>query len=574
MLDAAFLLITGGLLAMLLPWPKIRGLALIGLGMAALGAVYLGFPARIVGLGDQPESYARYMQNNGYAALIGLGFGIALLCGLIFAWHETRRAQQLAILIYAGAAFGAVATSNPIALFAFWEITAIASVFLIWGRGGAEAAASGMRYLLWQVGSGVLLLAGILFTSWDGVWPASPLHIFEAEALVSTPGGLLLLAGIGIKLAFPFVNTWLTDGYARATPVGAVILSIFTTKMALIVLLRLFPGTEALIYIGALMALLPMLHALVVDDMRQVLAYALVQQLGLMVMAVGIGSELAIAGAVSHAVASILYKALLFMAMGAVLYRVGTTRASELGGLWRHMPFTAAMTLVGAAAISGLPLLSGFTTKALSMSAAGKAHLEWVWIVMYIASVGAVLHTGLRLPYMVFFGAERAAGYAGVKDAPFSMKLGMGLLALACFAIGLFPQSLYALLPVEISYEPYTLAHLSKQLQLILAAALVFVLMRGLRMIQRPKTAVSHYDVDWLWRVAGLSVVMAIGRVLGRIMAAWERLLSFSAGRFLAALIHANGPEGRLARVWPTGYMVIWVAVLLGITLLLTLFDF
>ncbi|MGB6085507.1 proton-conducting transporter membrane subunit, partial [Parvibaculum sp.] len=334
------------------------------------------------------------MRIDALSTLFGLAFSFAAFIIALYAWRVQDTIQQVAALLYAGAAIGAVFATDIITLFVFWEGTAIASVFLIWARRTEGSFASGMRYLIVQVGSGVILLAGIV------------LHYRETGSIAFTamelgsPATWIMLTAIGIKCAFPLLHNWMHDAYPSATVTGTVILSVFTTKLAVYALLRGFPGTELLIYVGVVMALFPILFALLENDLRRLLTYSLNSQLGFMVVGAGIGTPLAISGAAAHAVASIFYQGLLFMCVSAVLYRTGTARATALGGLYRTMPLTTLFCLVGGASIAAFPFFSGFVSKSLILSATGEEQYFYVWLALLLASAGAFLHSGLRLPYL------------------------------------------------------------------------------------------------------------------------------------------------------------------------------
>ncbi|MHA1554595.1 MAG: proton-conducting transporter transmembrane domain-containing protein, partial [Alphaproteobacteria bacterium] len=288
--------------------------------------------------------------------LFGYIFYISAALSVLFAWHSDNRVEWISALVYAGAAIGAIFAGDLITLFFYWDLTAIASGVLIWSAGTSRSYRAGLRYLIMQILSGILLIVGAaMYASKTG-------SVAFDKIGLDSPGGMVILLAFGIKCAFPLLHNWLQDAYPEASVTGTVFLSAFTTKLAVYALARGFAGTEILIWIGATMAVLPIFYAVIENDLRRVLAYSLNNQLGFMVAGIGIGTTLAINGAVSHAFAHILYKALLFMAMGAVLYRTGTAKGSELGGLYKTMPWTTGFCIVGAASISAFPLLSGFVT--------------------------------------------------------------------------------------------------------------------------------------------------------------------------------------------------------------------
>ena len=293
------------------------------------------------------------------ALVWGYIFHIAAFLGSLYAIHERDRLQSAMAQIYMGSAIAAVFAGDLITLFVFWELTAVSSVFLIWASRTERAFQAGMRYLLIQIGSGALLLAGtiILFSNTDSV-------AFNHIGIDSLSGKIIFLA-FGIKCAFPLLHNWLQDAYPEATVTGTVILSAFTTKLAVYALARSYAGTDILIVIGSIMTAFPIFYAVIENDLRRVLAYSLNNQLGFMVVGIGVGSEMALNGTAAHAFSHILYKALLFMSMGAGLYRTGTIKGSELGGLYKSMPWTTVFCIIGAASISAFPLFSGFISKSM-----------------------------------------------------------------------------------------------------------------------------------------------------------------------------------------------------------------
>ena len=340
--------------------------------------------------------------------LFGYLFALAAFISFLFAAHIEDTRQHVAGLLYAGSALGAVFAGDMITLFIFWELLALSSVFLILGRDTERAYRAGMRYLLIQVFSGLILLSGILVRV-----HATESTSFEFVGLDGL-GGWLILVAVGIKCCFPLLHTWLTDAYPEATPTGTVLLSAFTTKVAVYVLARAFPGVDLLIYIGAAMTLFPIFYAVIENDLRRVLSYSMINQIGFMVCGIGLGSALAVNGAVAHAFNDVIFKGLLFMTMGAVLFRTGTTKASELGGLYKSMPWTTGFCMVGAASISALPLFSGFVSKSMVMLAAFDGH-PIVWLVLLFASAGVLEHAGIKIPYFAFFAHDSGIR---TKEAP------------------------------------------------------------------------------------------------------------------------------------------------------------
>ncbi len=513
--------------------------------------------------------------------IFGLAFLIAALLNAIYALHTDDRLQDGMALAYAGAAVSATFAGDLMTLFIFWEITAITSVFLILKAGTRAAYFASMRYLGIQVFSGVLLLDGIAY-----VWHYKGNLSLEAFTSLDQPGALIIFIAFGIKAAFPFLHNWLQDSYPKSTIVGAVILSAFTTKLAVYAFARFFPGFNELIWIGAVMTVFPVFFAVIENDLRRVLAYSLNNQVGFMICAIGvgvagIGNPLALNGAAAHAFVHIIYKALLFMSVGAVLYRTGTAKASELGGLYRSMPWTALFCIIGGLSISAFPFFSGFVAKSLTMSAVaaeGVANpaMIVVWLMLLFASAGVLEHSGIKIPYFAFFGHDSGRR---VKEAPFNMLLAMGMAAFLCIAVGLpaiMPglgyEWLYGLLPYPIeaaAYQPFTLDHILTQMQLLVLATFAFILLKRLMLYPAEKPGVI-LDTDWLYRKTGYGAVRWIDTVWAKLGPAMVAVATRFTERTYDQMVATFSPKGLLARNGFSGGMTIWTAVILALVLLVS----
>ncbi len=495
--------------------------------------------------------------------IFGVVFHLAAILSAVYALHVRDVRQHAAGVVYAGAAIGACCVGDLMSLFVYWELTALSSVFLVWASDSERSYRSGMRYLIIQVGSGVLLLAGaiIRYVETDSL----AFERFTPAGGTISLGALLILLAFGIKCAFPLLHNWLQDSYPEATVTGTVFLSAFTTKLAVYSLARGFPGTEALIWIGCAMTLFPIIYAVIENDLRRVLAYSLNNQLGFMVVGVGIGTELAINGTVAHAFCHIIYKALLFMTMGAVLYRVGTVKATELGGLHKSMPWTTGFCLIGAGAISGFPLLSGFISKSMILSAAGEEHRLVVWLILLVASAGVMEHSGIKIPFFAFFAHDSGKR---PREAPLHMLVAMGAAAFLCVALGVGYPLLYRWLPFPVDYHPYTVTHVVTQLQLLLFAALAFVVLMKTHLYPAEQRS-TNLDSDWVYRRAlptlahsgGIVVKSVVGTCRHAMMVILVRVLSVAGSLF--------NERGLLGRTWSTGVMTFWAGVLLAICLVL-----
>ncbi len=493
--------------------------------------------------------------------LFGYIFHIATLIAVLFALHLRDTTQHVSGLIYAGSAVGAVFAGDLLTLFIFWELLAVSSTFLVWARRSEDSYAIGMRYLIIQVLSGVVLMAGVLMH-------ASSTGSLEFSYLGTGHfGGWLILLAFGIKAAFPLLHTWLVDAYPEATPTGAVFLSTFTTKTAIYVLARGFPGTELLIYVGAAMACFPIFYAVIENDMRRVLAYSLINQLGFMICGIGIGTALAINGAVAHAFVHIIYKSLLFMSMGAVLHMTGKINATDLGGLYKTMPKTAILCIIGAASISAFPFFSGFVAKSLIMAAALKEGFDWIWLILLLASAGVFHHAGIKIPYFAFFAHDSGIR---VSDPPKNMLLAMSIAAFLCIFIGIFPALLYTLLPFDVSYSPYDVTHVLAQTQLLFFSALAFVWL-NLKGLYPPELRSVVLDADWFYRRSGKRLVTQGGAWIREVDSQVRKATLGQLHNLLLFLAQLHFPSGKSSITRPTGHMVIWVAVLLAVYLWLLL---
>ena len=445
-------------------------------------------------------------------------FHIAAILNVIYGAHEKDWNQHVAIMSYSGAAIAAVHAGDLLTLFVWWEATAFTSVFLILASKTQRSYKSAFRYILIQVGSGMFLLAGaILLMSETG---NAEFKTFDINSLY----GQLIFIAFGIKAAFPLLNGWLQDSYPEASEIGTVALSTFTTKLAIFCFAKSFAGTEILIIIGAIMTFYPIFFAVIENDLRRVLTYSLNNQLGFMIVAIGIGTELAINGAVAHAFAHILYKGLLFMGMGAVLYRVGTCKASELGGLFKFMPITAICTIIGAISISAFPLFSGFVAKSLIMSALGKEGLVFVYFMLLFASAGVLHHSGIKIPFFAFFAHESGIK---TKEAPLNMIIAMIIASALCILIGVFPSYFYEILPYQIQYQPYDFSHVVGQLQLLTFAAFAFICLWHFK-IYPPELNSTVLNSDWIYRKMIPGILLPLLGLINEINKKIEQFIVFT----------------------------------------------
>lgn len=446
--------------------------------------------------------------------IFGYIFTLNAFAAFLYAFYLKEASQHIAALCYIGSALGVVFAGDLITLYLFWEVMAVASTLLILSRKTEKAYGAGYRYVLVHLFGGLLLLAGIL------------VHVSQTgtTAFVGftdrTLGAWLILIGFLVNAAAPPLHAWLSDAYPEATVTGGVILSAYTTKTAVYTLIRGFPGWEILIVIGCIMTLYGIIYALLENDMRRILAYSIINQVGFMVTGVGIGTAMALNGAAAHAFCHIIYKSLLWMSAGAVLYMTGKSRCTDLGGLYKTMPYTLIFGTIGALAISSFPGTSGFTSKTLIIEGAVSEHLVWAWIVLEVASAGVFLHAGIKFPYFVFFAKDNGLRPG---ETNLSMRIAMGFMAFLCIFLGVYPKPLYAVLPFgEVHYQAYTLAHVASQLQLLMLSALVFFLF--LPLLKRTETI--SLDTDWLYRLGGRQLYRFFDFGLNRLNAFCDRVFA------------------------------------------------
>ena len=485
-------------------------------------------------------------------------FGLMAFVGGLYAYRQAKWYELAAAFIYAAGAIGVSFAGDLISLFIFWEMMALFSTVVVWCGGTPGARAAGIRYAIMHLLGGVVLKVGI-----EGVMVHTG-SIDVRPMLANNFDSWMILIGILINAAAPPVSAWLSDAYPESSPTGSVFLSAFTTKTAVLALILLFPGEPVLIGIGLFMVLYGIIYALLENDIRRILAFSIVNQVGFMVCAIGIGTQMAINGASAHAFAHIIYKALLFMSAGTVIYRTGFNKCTELGGLFRSMPLTAVCGIVGALAISGFPLTSGFTTKTMISQAAADESLVAVYFLLAAASAGVFLHAGIKFPWFVFF--QRDSGLRP-KDAPWNMAAAMVIFSLLCILFGVAPELLYRYLPYPVDYQAYTPGKVVFYLQLLLFSGLAFFLL--LPLMRRTETI--SLDADWLWRVgllriakASQSLLQRAGTVIGagtsRVL---ERLGAKARGAFGGEAGNRDHPRGVFARAWPIGTTALWIAVLL-----------
>lgn len=421
-------------------------------------------------------------------------FCLMLFLGLLYSRAVDSRLEDGSAILYAAAAVGAVLSGDLFTLYCFWELLALFSTAVVFAgdRPGSKGAA--FRYLLVHIAGGLLLLLGILWRL------AMGFDLSFTVLALNSPANVLIFLGLGVNGAWPLLHGWVVEAYPETSPSGVLYLSSFTTKTAVYALAVLYPGERALVAVGAVMVLFTVWYAVIENDLRKVLSYSLINQVGFMTVGIGIGTDLALAGAFCHAMTDVVFKGLLFMTMGACLYRTGTSEATGLGGLAKSMPVTACCCLVGTASIAAVPGFSGFVSKAMITTAAGAAEQTFTlaWFALLVASSGVMEH--LKVPYLAFFSREPERE---VEEAPKSMQAAMVLAAAMCLVVGLFPQhTVYALMPIAVLYEPYTLEHVVTQSQLLIFATLAISLLLTAGLYPKERKG-RNRDVDLFFERGG-----------------------------------------------------------------------
>jgi len=419
-----------------------HGLAVAAAVAGALAAVGLAlFAANPVPVSLMPAALWGELtfQPDGLGVLLALIAAVVGSLTVVFSTAYMRGEHSLAryyalILIFIGAMVGLVLSASLLLLFIFWEITALCSYALIaFHNDDPRAVAAGVKALIMTQTGGVGLLAGVLIIhSQTGSYA---INDFLVQAPHFPPGALtivafaFLVAAMAKSAQVPF-HSWLPDAMEAPTPVSALIHAATLVNAGVYLLARFYPAfaevpgwKAAVVGVGVLSALLAGVMALVAGDLKRVLAYSTISQLGYMVYAVGTG---AIFASQFHLLSHAVFKALLFLAAGAVIQATGTRRLSELGGLGRAMPIVRNFFIVGALALAGLPVLNGFWSKDLVLESGFEQGPTWAVVTMLAVSSLTALYT-VRVVWLVFFGRDHSA--RATAEAPVLMRVVLGVLA-------------------------------------------------------------------------------------------------------------------------------------------------
>jgi len=500
------------------------------------------------------------VKGNNLSRLFATVFSIMAFAGGLFALNRNNVIEMVAAFAYAGSAIGVALAGDLVTVFVYWELMAVGSTVVVWSAQTPESGRAAMRYALVHLFGGVVLMVGVIAYAQE----TGTIDFVHMQANSFATWSILI--GFLINTGAPPLSAWLPDAYPESSWSGSVFLSAFTTKTAVYVLLVGFAGTQFLIWVGLYMIFYGIIYALLENDMRRILAYSIINQVGFMVVAVGIGTEMSINGAAAHAFTHIIYKALLLMSAGSVMYMTGGKRkCTDLGGLFQSMPLTTLAGTIGALAISSVPWTSGFISKSMTNQAAFDEGYAFTWFCLVAASAGVFLHAGIKFPWFVFF--QKDSGLRP-KDPPWNMKAAMILFSILCVWIGVQPQYLYAILPYPTDYQPYTQAHVIDMLQLLLYSGLAFFVLLGLM----KRTLTITLDFDWFYRKLAVDIAAKATVVIGKCVNIFKSLTNKLISSAITLATQHHNPRGVLARTTPAGIMTFWMVMLLCAYLVIYLF--
>ncbi len=496
----ALILIFGGLLLPFVKGPFRKPYLFIIPLLTLLNVVYLSWHPGVYGVvnfmgGDWTLTFGRVDR---LSMVFGFIMALMAVIGTVYGLHVNDDLQHIAAWFYVAGSLGVIYCGDYLVLFLFWELMAFASTFLIWFNKDKGSLAAGYRYLLVHTFGGVVLLLGFVLR-YQATGDLSFVLLSEENTHLYT---WLIMAGLMLNAAVPPLHSWLPDAYSKATVTGAVFMCAFTTKTAIYTLARGFAGFDILIVLGVVMAIYGIIYALIENDIRRLLGWEIVSQVGYMVAGVGIGTALAINGTCAHAFAHILYKGLLFMAAGAVIHATGKSKFTDLGGLYKKMPLTFFFLVIGGISVSAFPFFSGFVTKSMIIAAGFEEHLLIPAFLLTMVSVGTFLVAGLRLPYLIFFGDTRCSDetWSKAEDPPWNMQLAMLAASFFCLLVGSYTPFLYNMLPyTDVAFHPYGSYHLSETMQLLAFTAIIFIFLKD----KIGARATISLDLDWFYRRGG-----------------------------------------------------------------------
>jgi len=531
----------GGFLIPFIPWKRVKQAYFLALPLAGLVIMVLtskgyfgAIPAWPAALHKWNIPFLQYtldiVRINKMSMLFGYVYVVAAFCMNIYALGVKNDWEHVVAMIYVGSALGAIFAGDFFTLFFSLEIMSWAPFFLLLFRGTKKSRGAAFRYIIWHHVSGLCILAGVL------------MHVHQTGSIEFThmPWGWegkylgynLMLLGFVINAATTPFHSWLSDTYSEASPSGSVYMTAFTTKTAIFCLITTFSGVPLLMWMGAIQSVFALFLAVLENDGRRLCSYHIISQIGYMVAGVGMGTEMGLNGAASHALCHIIYNALLYMGAGCALVVVGTAKFNRLGGLYKYMPIAFWLYMIGGFSISGFPLFNGFISKAMTIEAAEFIQRPIIYLLLEGATVGTFLHTGLKLPWNIWLQGRKEPPpdiKAKLKDSPFNtpihMLVGMSILAFLCIFLGVYPKILYDMLPYPVEYIPFTVTRVFSITQMFIFSFLGFWLLR--KLVKGYPTFVL--DTDWAVRILGSKLIdFSKGTLLAFGSALDQRIMQFS----------------------------------------------
>lgn len=455
-----------------------------------LGSVYLG---EII---LAPVSFSEHP----YSRIMVFGFTLVGSLGLLYGLQLSESREQAAALAALASTIGIVFADNFITLFIFWEMLTLSTAGLILFRREPTAFRAGLYFLFFHLAGGLFVLFGIL----------QHYVATGSFALIEPQAGLtLFMIGFGFKTAFLPLHSWLVKGYPAANFPSSVLLAGITTKIGVYAIARILPPHEVIMLMGASMAVFGVIFALLQTNMRRLLSYHIISQVGYMVAGVGLATAHAVDGALLHVINHMLYKALLFMSVGAVLYAVRTEDLQKLTGdnnaesdlngqfIWKSMPLVTIGVIVGALAISGVPPFNGYVSKYLLKNAMyGTGPAE---IMLMLASIG----TAASFCKLVISGFIKGRAKI-INKIPISSQLAISAAAFFCLLLGIYPQLISSLLPYGTPVNNvYTADGIWGAMRLIIAGILLYLnlaalLKKGIHL--SPALRIEHRVLSFFFR--------------------------------------------------------------------------
>lgn len=404
-----------------------------------------------------------------YGKIAAFGFTLVGSFGLLYGLKLSTTAEQAVSIWAIAAAIGVSFAGNFLTFLLFWELLSLAAAALVYLKKTAKSIKMATRLLAFQLVGGFSLTVGIVLQycatgSLDLAIPVAGLPFF--------------IIGIGIKTAFIPLHLWVPWGYPAASFPSSVLLAALCTKVGVYGVARILPVSEGIALMGACMALIGVSIALIQGELRRLLSYHIISQVGYMVAGVGLGLACSVDGGLLHLVNHMIYKALLFMSAGAVILATGTESIHELHHpksedegppLWRVIPIAAIGALIGALSIAGMPPFNGYVSKYLLKN--GTHDFPLVYWILQVASVG----TALSFAKFVYFGFIR--GRLKIKQ-PLNVSMQAAIIGLAscCVLFGVFPGLLKPLLPFQSDLHVYSAGGIIMAAGLVGGGILLFAL--------------------------------------------------------------------------------------------------